>query len=105
MRLGGLILYALFFFPTIIGYVRLAFRIAFGDPAKCKEAMRAIDQFNNAEWLNGLGRETVSSHSWRARGAWWADFVIRLTDKIQAGHCQESNRHEQPIVNFINNQK
>lgn len=104
MRLGGLILYALFLLPTVAGYVLLPFAILLY-PARMKEAMRAVDQFNNAFWLNGSGRESVSSHSWRARGVWWADFVIWLTDKLQSGHCEESNKHEQPVQDFINNQK
>lgn len=104
MRLGGLILYVLFLIPTVAGYVLLPFSILL-DPARMKEAMRAVDQFNNAFWLNGSGRESVSSHSWRARGVWWADFVIGLTDKLQSGHCEEANKHEQPVQDFINNQK
>lgn len=104
MRLGGIILYALFFVLTLVGYLVLPFAILV-DPVRMKESMRAIDQFNNAFWLAGSGRESVSSHCWRGRGMWWADFVIWLTNKMQAGHCQEANRHEQPIVDFIESQK
>lgn len=102
MRLGGIILYALFLIPSVFGFVLLPFFILLS-PERMKEAMRSVDQFNNAFWLNGSGRESVSSHSWRDRGEWWATFVIRLTDKLQSGHCQEANRHEQPIQDFINN--
>lgn len=101
MRIGGLILYALFLLPTVVGYVLLPFAILL-DPARMKEAIRVVDQFNNAFWLNGSGRESVSSHSWRERGAWWARFVIWLTDKLEKGHCKEANRHEQRIQDFIN---
>lgn len=104
MRIGGLIFYALFMIPTVFGYVLLPFAVLL-NPVRMKEAIRALDQFNNAFWLNGSGRESVSSHSWRARGAWWADFVIWLTDKFQKGHCEAANKNEQPIVDFINNQK
>jgi hypothetical protein len=104
MRIGGLILFALFLIPTVIGYCLLPFAILI-NPGRMKEATRSVDQFNNAFWLNGSGRESVSSHSWRDRCAWWSDFVIWLTDKIQAGHCKEANRHEQPIQDFINQQK
>lgn len=103
MRLGGLILYALFLVLTVAAYVLLPFAIL-ADPARMKEAIRAVDQFNNAFWLNGSGRESVSSHSWRARGVWWADFVICLTNLMQAGHCEEANKHEQPVQDFIRNQ-
>lgn len=103
MRLGGLILFILFLVQTVAGYCLLPFCILWS-PERFKEALRSIDQFNNAFWLNGLGRESVSSHSWRARAAPWARFVVWLTDKLQAGHCQEANRHEQPVVDFINSQ-
>ncbi len=100
MRFGGVILFLLFLIPTVTAYVLQLFGILVS-PVRFKEAMRAIDQFNNAFWLNGSGRESCSSHAWRARGVWWADFIIWLTDKLQAGHCREANRHEQPIVDFI----
>lgn len=105
MRLGGLILYMLFLPLSIVGYALLPVCIVVMGPERFKEALRAVDQFNNAFWLNGSGRESVSSHSWRERGAWWADFVIWLTNLMQAGHCKEANKHEQPVQDFINNQQ
>lgn len=104
MRLGGLVLYLLFLVPSVAAFLVLPLAILAG-PRRMKEALRAVDQFNNAFWLNGAGRESVSSHAWRARGAWWADFVIRLTDAIQAGHCREANRHEQPVQDFIEEER
>lgn len=101
MRIGGIILWLLFLPLTVAGYCLQPLMILW-NPTRAKESMRAVDQFNNAFWINGSGRESVSSHSWRARGLWWANFVIALTDKLQAGHCQEANRHEQPVQDFIN---
>lgn len=103
MRLGGLILYLLFVVETVLGFLLLPLIILW-NPARAKETMRAVDQFNNAFWLNGIGRESVSSHCWRDRGKWWSDFVIGLTNLMQKGHCEEANRHEQPVVDFINEQ-
>lgn len=102
MRIGGIVLFFLFLVPTIAAFMVLPLAIL-ASPKRMKEAMRSVDQFNNAFWLNGSGRESVSSHAWRARGTWWADFVILLTDYLQAGHCQEANKHEQHIQDFINN--
>lgn len=104
MRLGGLILWLLFLplvvpaIPAVLFFVLFASEDEF---SQVREMLRAIDQLCNAAWFSGSGRESCSSHAWRARGVWWADFIIWLTDKLQAGHCQEANRHEQPIVDFI----
>lgn len=100
MRLAGLILFLLFLPMAPLAYLLMPVMILW-NPARVKEAMRAIDQFCNAFYVNGSGRESLSSHSWRARGVWWADFVIWLTDKIQKGHCEGANGHEQPIQDFI----
>lgn len=105
MRLGGLILYALFLPLAPLAYLLLPVMIVW-NPVRAKEALRSVDQFCNAFWTNGSGRESLSSHAWRdANGSEsvWARFVVWLTDKIQAGHCQEANRHEQPIQEFIAN--
>lgn len=108
MRLGGLILYFLFIVETLLGLFLLPFMILW-NPQRAKEAMRGVDQFNNAFYTNGIGRESLSSHSWRAyqsaESPKWARFVVWLTDKIQKGHCEEANRHEQPVVDFINSQE
>ena len=100
MRLGGIILYALFFPLLVVGFSVLPILILW-NPVRAKEAMRAVDQFCNAFWLNGSGRESVSSHSWRERGQWWARFVIGLTDLLERGHCEQANKFEQPVKDFI----
>lgn len=102
MRLGGLILFLLL---APGGFIALALLLPMilWNPERAKEAMRAVDQLNNAFWLNGEGRESVSSHAWRDKQEMWAQVVIALTDNIQKGHCQEANRLEQPVVDFINN--
>ncbi len=104
MRLAGLILWVLFLIPSVLALPVVLLFVAFAPAAEfnqVREMLRAMDQLCNAVWFSGSGRESCSSHAWRARGAWWADFIIWLTDKLQAGHCQEANRHEQPIVDFI----
>lgn len=67
-------------------------------PAQAKEYARAIDQLNNAALFNGYARESLSSHAWR--DSIWP--VLRITEAAQPGHCKEANRHEQPVVDFIN---
>lgn len=100
MRLGGIILYLLFLPLAPVAYLLLPVMILW-NPVRAKETMRAVDMMCNAFFLNGIGRESVSSHSWRARGVWWADFVIWLTDLLEAGHCRQANYYEQPVVDFI----
>jgi len=63
-----------------------------------KEYARCIDQIVNAFLFMGEGRESVSSHSWRDK----IKPVLWLTSFIDAEHCKEANRHEQPVVDFIN---
>lgn len=104
MRLAGLILWLLFLPLVVLAIPAVLFFVAFAASSEfqqVREMLRALDQTCNAVWLGGSGRESCSSHAWRARGVWWADFIIWLTDKLQPGHCQEANRHEQPIVDFI----
>ena len=104
MRLGGIILYLLFLPLAPLAYVLLPLMILW-DPARAKETMRAVDQFCNAFYTNGIGRESTSSHAWRDRERPWARLVIRLTDPLQNGHCQAANAHEQPVVDFIEQQQ
>lgn len=99
-----MILFLLFFPLTVAAYFILPMAILW-NPSRFKEAMRAVDQFNNAFWLYGSGRESVSSHAWREKDMWWGKFVVWITDHIQPGHCQEANKLEQPIVDFINSRK
>lgn len=70
-----------------------------------KEYARCIDQMNNAFLFMGEGRESVSSHTWRRFGSdrpWWCIPILDLTDLIAPFHCREANKHEQPVVDFIN---
>lgn len=101
MRLGGIILYVLFAPLAVAGFLFLPFLILW-NPRRAKESMRSVDQFCNAFWLNGIGRESVSSHAWRKKEMLWARFVICLTDALERGHCEQANKFEQPIVDFIN---
>lgn len=105
MRLGGIILYVLFLPLAPLAYLLLPMMILW-NPVRAKESMRAIDQFCNAFYLNGSGRESVSSHAWRDysdRKVLWAVFVVWLTDLLQKGHCKQANAFEQPVQEFIAN--
>ena len=68
---------------------------------QAKEALRAWDQLANAGLFGGLARESLSSHAWRARGAWWASAVVRVTDLMQPGHCEASAAREAPVVAIV----
>jgi hypothetical protein len=62
--------------------------------------------FGNAGLFGGSPYESISSHVGREirtadRAPWWALALDALLDLIQAGHCEEANRREQPIVDAI----
>ena len=75
MRLGGIIIYLLFLPLAPLAYVLLPLMILW-NPARAKESMRAVDQFCNAFYTNGIGRESTSSHAWRDRERPWARLVM-----------------------------
>lgn len=121
MRLGGLILAAIFLpLPWLLAQLPWwafwggAIVLMLCAPvARLREILRALDQLHNAVLFGGSARESVSSHAWRDLPVTiddknycsiWAWCVVKFTDLLQKGHCQEANRHEQPVVDFINQQ-
>lgn len=100
-RLGGLILWVLLFVPAALGILLLPALILFASIERAKPALRAWDHIANAALFAGSPYESLSSHSWRERTKWWAKAVIWITDLLQKGHCEEANRHEQPVVDAI----
>lgn len=104
MRLAAVILWLLLLIPALVALLLVPL-MALLDPRRVREPVRAIDQLVNAFWFNGLGRESLSSHSWRERHKWWAKLVIWFTNKLVQGHCEDANKREQPIVDFINNKQ
>lgn len=100
-RVGGLILWLLLFIPAALGILLLPFLILFASIERAKPALRAWDHIANAALFAGSPYESLSSHSWRARDRWWAKAVIWIADLLQKGHCEEANKHEQPVVDAI----
>lgn len=76
----------------------LAFPVTVWFHPNRKEYARCVDQMNNAAIFMGEGRESVSSHAWRSG----IRFVLWITSFIDKDHCKEANRHEQPVIDFIN---
>lgn len=93
---GYALLLLFVYLGAIICAVLWPVRLLLG-PRHAKEAARAADQLVNATVCNGLGRESLSSASWRHQRRW----VIVLTDWVDPGHCREANRREQPVVDFM----
>lgn len=102
MRLAALVLWMLLAPLATLAMIGIPL-MALVNPRRAKEPVRALDQLVNSFWFNGLGRESLSSHSWRKRHKWWARFVVWFTNKLVPGHCEDANNREQPIVDFINN--
>lgn len=100
-RIAGLILWLLLLPLAVLGFFMLPLLILFAAVTRAKPALRAWDHFANAVVFAGSPYESLSSHSWRARDRWWAKAVIWITDRLEAGHCQEANRREQPVVDAI----
>ncbi|WP_086226142.1 hypothetical protein [Campylobacter devanensis] len=86
---------------AVVGYIYIAIIGTFGNPARARQAVRALDHFVNAAVFNGYAWESVSSHAWRMRHKRWAKIVIFITDKFQKNHCQRANKREQPIIDLM----
>lgn len=100
-KLAGTILLCALVPLAIIGYIYIAIVGTFGNPARARQAVRALDHFVNAAVFNGYAWESVSSHAWRMRHKRWAKIVIYITDKFQKNHCQRANKREQPIIDLM----
>ena len=86
---------------AIVGYWLLVWIGFFGSNARGRAGVRAMDHFVNATIFNGYAWESISSHAWRERDKRWAKVVIRITDKLQPGHCELANKREQPVVDLV----
>lgn len=108
MRIGGLVLWLLLAIPALLAVPAILVYLLFvarEEVPKAKDALRCMDELVNAAWFGGSAYESLSSHAWRERGKWWARAIIWLTDLLQRGHCEEANRREQPIMDFVNKEK
>jgi hypothetical protein len=100
-RLAGFVLMTAIVPLALSGYLLLVWVGFFGATARGRAGVRALDHFVNATLFNGYAWESVSSHAWRMRERRWARWVIRVTDCVQAGHCQRANKREQPMVDLM----
>lgn len=86
---------------AIISYLFIVIVGTFGNVARVRQGVRALDHFVNATLFNGYAWESLSSHAWRERDKKWAKIVIKITDKFQKNHCERANKREQPVVDLI----
>lgn len=86
---------------AIISYFFIVIVGIFGNTARVRQGVRAMDHFVNATLFNGYAWESLSSHAWRERDKKWAQFIINVTDKFQQDHCKKANKREQPIVDLM----
>ena len=100
-KLAGTVLLCVLVPLAVVGYIYIAIVGTFGNPARARQAVRALDHFVNAAVFNGYAWESVSSHAWRMRHKRWAKIVVFITDKFQKNHCQRANKREQPIIDLM----
>ncbi|MEK0446257.1 MAG: hypothetical protein RLZZ399_1578 [Verrucomicrobiota bacterium] len=100
-RCAGFLLMTVIVPMAVLGYLTIVYVGFLGRTARARSGVRALDHFVNATLFNGYAWESISSHAWRCRDLWWAKIVIKLTDRFQKGHCERSNRREQPVVDLI----
>ena len=100
-RLAGTILLCAIVPLAIISYLFIVIIGTFGNVARVRQGVRALDHFVNATLFNGYAWESLSSHAWRERDKKWAKMVIKITDKFQKNHCERANKREQPVVDLI----
>jgi len=101
-RLAGTILLCAVVPLAVLGYLLIVVVGTFGNVARVRQGVRALDHFVNATIFNGYAWESISSHAWRERhNKKWARFVVWLTDKFQKDHCRRANKREQPIIDLM----
>ena len=100
-KLAGTILLCAIVPLAIISYLFIVIVGTFGNVARVRQGVRALDHFVNATLFNGYAWESLSSHAWRERDKKWAKIVIKITDKLQKNHCERANKREQPVVDLI----
>lgn len=101
-KFAGFILLCAIVPLAIVGYIMIVVIGCFGNVARVRQGVRALDHFVNASIFNGYAWESLSSHAWRVRNEKkWAKLVIKITDSFQKDHCHKSNKREQPVVDLI----
>ncbi|MCV3472868.1 hypothetical protein L8X33_00590 [Campylobacter sp. CNRCH_2014_2849] len=100
-KLAGTILLCAIVPLAVISYLFIVIVGIFGNPARVRQGVRALDHFVNATLFNGYAWESLSSHAWRERDKRWAKIVIKITDFFDKNHCQKANKREQPIVDLV----
>lgn len=101
-RIAGFILMCAIVPMAVLGYLFVCFYGFFGNVARARAGVRALDHFVNASVFNGYAWESLSSHAWRVREEKrWARVIIYVTDLFQKDHCRRSNKREQPVVDLI----
>ena len=100
-KLAGTILLCAIVPLAIISYLFIVIVGTFGNVARVRQGVRALDHFVNATLFNGYAWESLSSHAWRERDKKWAKIVIKITDKFQKNHFERANKREKPVVDLI----
>jgi hypothetical protein len=100
-RVAGFLLMTIIAPLVLLGYLLIVYIGFFGNTARGRAGVRALDHFVNATVFNGYAWESISSHAWRERHRTWAKVVIRITDIFQKNHCQRANKREQPIIDLV----
>ncbi|CAM4059360.1 succinylglutamate desuccinylase [Campylobacter armoricus] len=100
-KLAGTILLCAIVPLAVISYLFIVIVGTFGNPARVRQGVRALDHFVNATLFNGYAWESLSSHAWRERHKRWAKIVIKITDFFDKDHCQKANKREQAIVDLV----
>jgi hypothetical protein len=104
-RCAGFILMTAIVPMALLGYLTIVFIGFVGTTDRARSGVRALDHFVNASIFNGYAWESLSSHAWRERHRWWAKIIVRITNYFQEGHCERSNRREQPVVDLVLSKK
>ena len=100
-KLAGTLLMCAIVPLAIVSYLFIVVVGTFGNVARIRQGVRALDHFVNATLFNGYAWESLSSHAWRERDKKWAKKVIRITDKFQKNHWQRANKRGQEIVDLV----
>lgn len=104
-RCAGFVLMTAIVPMALLGYGLIVCVGFLGKTDRARAGVRALDHFVNATLFNGYAWESLSSHAWRERHRWWGKIIVNLTNHFQEGHCERSNRREQPVVDLVLSKK
>lgn len=103
-RLARFVLFLGLSLAAVLAWLRTFWLVLAGEEEPQERALRGLDQFGNAGWLDGSNHETISSHLGRLLeedAPLWARLVGGFINLLDPGHCERAADDEAPLLAAI----